>query len=257
MKNIIKKINIDKTVELELPSLSTILQYLILLPIIGNYYIFLFFSHLGINYRDYFNLNDSISILYYKGLVYVLFFTMLFPMALLGLLFFTKNKNRQDTEDISSNNKEYKKMKIGLFPLVINSIIFAYTIYLILHSIDIEANFIAVFIFFILVALISYFYKYRLTGSIILLGALFFYTYYIAKKDAIYVNKEKLTYTIIASLNNKDSLILSEKYKNRWLLYKTTDYYFIKDSTKKRVEIIPFKCTDVKYISFAPSNLKK
>ena len=186
----------------------------------------------------YFNINDCIDILYKKGaiLFYLLTFTVV-SLSSFSIFFFVRKRQK------SINNKKviYTILEIMIIPAII---IFAF---LFVGDILLEK---ALSILGLILLVVSiYFFGNK--NIAIILSICFFALYLnnLGEKDAKEIIKNKGNYRLNIILKENDT-ILRDTVPSRYLIYKTTDYIFIKDDEKNKVIIKP--TSDIQEISFTP-----
>lgn len=206
--------------------------------LIGFLYLDSFFEEYVISYNLYFNINDCIDILYKKGaiLFYLLTFTVV-SLSSFSIFFFVRKRQK------SINNKKviYTILEIMIIPAII---IFAF-----LFVGDILSEKALSILGLILLVVSIYFFGNK--NIAIILSICFFALYLnnLGEKDAKEIIKNKGNYRLNIILKENDT-ILRDTAPSRYLIYKTTDYIFIKDDEKNKVIIKP--TSDIQEISFTP-----
>lgn len=204
----------------------------------GFLYLDSFFKEYVISYKLFFNINDCIDILYKKGalLFYLLTFTVV-SLSSFSIFFFVRKRQK------SINNKKmiYTILKIMIVPaIIIFGFLFIGDI-LLKKALSIMA--------LILLVVSIYFFGNR--NIAIILSVCFFALYLsiLGKKDAKEIINNKGNYRVNIILKENDTL-LREIDSLKYLIYKTTNYIFIKDDTKNKIIIKP--TSDIQEISFTP-----
>lgn len=208
-----------------------------LFVLIGFLYLDSFFKEYVISYELFFNINDCIDILYKKGalLFYLLTFTVV-SLSSFFIFFFVRKRQK------SINNKKviYTILIIMIIPAII---IFAF---LLVGNIFLEKA-LSIIVLILLVVSIYFFGNKNIA---IILSVCFFALYLnnLGEKDAKEMIKNKGNYKRLSIILKENDTILREIDSLKYLIYKTTDYIFIKDENK----IIIKPTSDIQEISFTP-----
>lgn len=209
-----------------------------LFVLMGFLYLDSFFKEYIISYELFFNINDCIDILYKKGalLFYLLTFTVV-SLSSFSIFFFVKKRQK------SINNKKV------IYTILIIMIIPAIIIFAFLFIGDILLKEALSIMALILLVVSIYFFGNR--NIAIILSVCFFALYLsiLGEKDAKKIINYKGNYRVNIILKENDTL-LREIDSLKYLIYKTTDYIFIKDDTKNKIIIKP--TSDIQEISFTP-----
>ena len=209
-----------------------------LFVLMGFLYLDSFFKEYIISYELFFNINDCIDILYKKGALpfYLLTFTVV-SLSSCSIFFFGKKRQK------SINNKKV------IYTILIIMIIPAIIIFAFLFIGDIPLKKALSIMALILLVVSIYFFGNR--NIAIILSVCFFALYLsiLGEKDAKEIINYKGNYRVNIILKENDTL-LREIDSLKYLIYKTTNYIFIKDDTKNKIIIKP--TSDIQEISFTP-----
>lgn len=229
----------------------------ILVPILifmGFLYLVGFLSRFSISYDlVYFNARDCIDILYKKGVLYFYtvnwyIFLLLLITICLSILFFSLRKKNKKEKGKKKNSKVICELLLftGVFSIYLQSI----------NNQEEALSFVfLVFLnaYFFLFLFCWKFLKIKLILLVSIVSISTITLYKIGEKDAEKVEKARITFDII--LQDNDT-ILKRGDKNRYFIYKTTEYVFIMDEIRKDSgQVIISPTSEIRKISF--NHIKK
>ncbi len=233
IKKYIKKLNESYQPTEEKPLLK-IAELALILPALGLFYLWEYFNKYGIHYYLYFDLKDSLAVLY-ENLMPVIYISVILSMLLTLLIpNLIKNKNNaMESQSVETADTRQKKKFSKL--AVIFTIVIALSGFCVLLNVY-QFGLLAIVIFLVFAALSSYLYLFsnKNLGFGVAIILAFIYSLNIANKDAKYNMAEKPRLNILLK-NHSDIPILTELDTCRYLIYKTSNYYFIKDDCKKMI----------------------
>ncbi|CAD0221522.1 hypothetical protein [Chryseobacterium sp. JV274] len=244
IKNSLRKIYlilIKNYKPLDNPLSIKLVPIIAVLPFAGFIYLVSYMFKFGIGYDSlYFNVNDCITVLYQKGILF--YMVILFIAgASLPLISVIINFFRQDEE-----REEFKNWQVLLVSILYLGIII-FTFYK-LKTIPQEGIFWLSFT--MLLATLVYLFKSKIEG--LLLSVICFTSFCIlyAINDAENRKIEKLKFDIVIKEERRPLKILSETDSCQYLIKKTSDYIFIMNYCENKVKTYP--ASDLKFISFTP-----
>ncbi|MDR6525694.1 hypothetical protein J2787_001064 [Chryseobacterium rhizosphaerae] len=216
-------------------SMVKIAELVLILPALGMFYIWEYFNHFKIDYYVYFELKDALSVLYqnlmpviYIGVIFSLFLTVLLPDILRRLL---KNDNNSVFPE---NSEEEKSLGLSNFAMLLTIVLMLAGFFVLLNAHGLTLGIIAVLLVF--AALTSYFYLFvnKNLGFATAVLLAFLYAEVRANIDAKYVIENKPRIDILLK-SHSEKPILTEKDPCSFLIYKTSNYYFIKNNCTKMI----------------------
>lgn len=214
---------------------------------LGAFYLWAFFGVYNIDYFYYFDIKDSISVLYEKMMLIVFISILLAPVLvfLLPGFFVPNNKsnkisyfkyaynyNNQNSEKDTDKNR-FSNLSI----IVIVSFILC-GIWLFLSLYKLAPKYAIFFLF--LGALSAYYYLYKSPrlGLLVLLALTFLLVYALGRIQALDSQKNKGDRKINIVLKHHSEIpILMENDRCKYLINKTSNYYFIKDECRHQILI--------------------
>lgn len=201
-----------------------------IVPIIGFVYLVFYFSSFRIPYDEIsFNINDCISILYSKGIIFyfilLLCFTSAYPLLTVILNFFS-------SEEAQKKAKNWEILAMSLFCLIMIIVVS-----IIIKIIPTEG----VLRLSIILAVAVYFYLFKSKNEGIMLGIVCFTFFCIiyAVNDANIAKQKKIKFNIILRTEQGPVKILSLNDPNKYFIKKTTEYLYIMDESENKVNIYP------------------
>ncbi|WP_159476485.1 hypothetical protein [Chryseobacterium sp. 18068] len=219
-------------------SLVKIAELVLILPALGLFYIWEYFNNYKIEYYLYFEFEDSLAVLYqnlmpviYVGVILSLLLTMLLP-------YIVKVKYNDCTTDTQITGSQSAVQKKG-FPnfLVICVISIALTgFYVLLQAYQFTLVSIVIFLGFAALASYLYLFVHKNIGFGVAILLVFMYAEKRANIDAQFNLTNKPTLNIVLK-QHADYPILTEGDKFRYLIYKSSNYYFIKNEQEKRIYV--------------------
>ncbi|KPH13387.1 hypothetical protein [Chryseobacterium sp. ERMR1:04] len=215
--------------------LVKIAELTLILPALGLFYLWQFFSQYGIHYFIYFDLKDAIAVLY-ENLMPIIYISVILSLTITILIpdMLSKKSSENVGEESSAETIAGHRKGLSKLAVIIIVIIVLIGFYVLLQTYQFQK--LLTFIFLTFVALSCYLYlfvhKNLGFGVAILLG--FMYMITAAKKDAKHNTILKPRFNIVLK-NHADTPILTEDDKCRYFIYKTSNYYFIKDDCKKLI----------------------
>lgn len=189
-----------------------------ILPALGLFYLWHYFDLLGISYYRYFNLSDAIAVLY-ENLMLMILIGVLFSPGTVCLLL----------TDLKSRSKG---LSIITLIVIIVLLICGFGVLINMYKFATPVN--IVFITIITISSYVYFFESRNLGFWMHLAFAFIYMYATAAQEAKYILKEKPKFTIYLKQHSEQP-ILTEESSTRFYLYKTSNYYFIKDEKENKI----------------------
>ncbi|MDR2270485.1 MAG: hypothetical protein LBF27_06205 [Sphingobacterium sp.] len=207
------------------------------LPALGMYYLWEYFDNFNIRYFLYFDLKDAFEVLYESLMPIILIGAVLSIM--LGMLVpdMLKRKNSNQEQNNSSEGQEPAEQSVSAISNLVAIAIAAAILlgfYILMESYQFQIKSIVVLLGIATLAAYLYFKGYRNLGFIVVVILLVSYTSIRARTDAQLAKVNRPTYDVILK-NHSDTLLLKENSKSRYLIYKTSNYYFIKDEPQKKI----------------------
>jgi hypothetical protein len=213
-----------------------IAELVIILPALGFFYIWEYFNRCNMPYFMYFDLKDSLSVLYenlmpiiYIATILSLMLTMMIPMLLQG-----RKAAEGDNGRIADEGK--KKRYISRFTIYVTAITVLFGLGVLLKSNQFNLYILILFVVVGIFASYVYLFESRNFGFALAVLFAFLYAEVRANLDAKQTMARKPTMDIVLK-SYSDKPIMSEGEKCRYLLYKSSNYYFIKDHCKKQIEV--------------------
>lgn len=217
------------------------LMSIISIPIfilIGFIYLASFLGEFGISYEIYFNISDCINFLYIKSLLYYFLISIVILFCTPFLAFLIQ---------MGKNNV---RSKINIIRVVLLILILLFCLFFLYKSNFLSLQSTGIIVLVIVSIVIIWFFLDN-TFAIIIGIAIFSVSSYMIgieeAKEMKNVKKGRKTFNIV--LKNNDT-ILRYNDPNRYFIYKTTDYIFIKNDSLNKVIIKP--TSDIQEISFTP-----
>ncbi|WP_353151523.1 hypothetical protein [Chryseobacterium sp.] len=211
-----------------------------ILPALGLFYIWEYFSRFGIEYYDYFDLKDSLAVLYqnlmpviYIGTMFSMFFTILLPDVLKRM---NKGRTEAQTDEISENG--FSNLTVILTVLLA---LFGFFILLKAHHLSLAT----IIILLVLAIFTGYFYLFvhKNIGYGFAIMLAFLYAEVRSGLDAKYTIEHKRTENIYLK-QHSDSALLTEGDQCRYIIYKSSNYYFLRDDCKKMTYVYSITGTE-------------
>ncbi|WP_185290094.1 hypothetical protein [Chryseobacterium lactis] len=210
---------------------------------LGAFYLWSFFGEYNIDYFLYFDLKDSIFVLYEKMMLIVFISIILAPVLLILLSTFlvpnykSNNKNNYYKYTYNYNNynsiKDIEKNKFSNLSIFVILACLLGGVWIFLSLFEFSPKYAICFL--ILAAGSAYVYLYRSVnlGLLLLLALTFLLVFGLGRIDAQHNMKSKNKRKInIVLKNHSDLPILTENDRCKYLINKTSNYYFIKDECR-------------------------
>lgn len=209
------------------------------LPALGLFYLWEYFNKFNIRYFLYFDLKDALEVLY-SSLMPIIFIGAVFSF-MLGMLvpeILKRIKDNGDQAIDSGDGEEISRRVSALsnFSAIVITVAILTGFYVLMQLYHFEIT--AKIVLLIVAAVAAYLHLkgYRNLGFIVVVVLFITYAAVRARTDAEQTKKEKPSYNVFLK-NHSDVPILSEGIKSRYLIYKTSNYYFIKDINQKMIFI--------------------
>lgn len=214
---------------------------------LGAFYLWSFFREYNIDYFLYFDLKDSIGILYEK-MMYIVFISILLApilLVLLSTLFVPGNKkNENNYYRYTYNYNNYKSIKDAEKSMFSNLAIIVILacilcgIWIFLSLFEFAPEFATLFLILEAVSAYIYFRKSVNLGLLMFLAMAFILVENLGIVDAKHSMERKSKRKInIVLKNHSDIPILTENDRCKYLINKTSNYYFIKDECRHLILI--------------------
>lgn len=217
-------------------SLITFAKLTLLLPILGIFYLWVYFDSFGVSYFDSFNLTDSIAILYQKTM-WLILIVLAFSTILLSFAY-----------PVLFMKKENKGTLNVLFVLIL--VTFGILSLWMLCDINkFPLHLTLIILLLVGIGFLAYLFLNRTFGSLILITSLFWYFFANAQMDAKSVKDVMPKYSITLK-EHSDTPILNNNDEDKFLIFKTTGYYFIKNI--KENLIYRYSITTGEFTIFTP-----
>lgn len=208
----------------------------ILLPVFGIFYLWVLFDAFGISYFESFDITDSFSVLYQK-LMHPILIILAFSTVLLFIAY-----------PILFMGKEKRKTLSILFVLIL--LVFGImSLWLLCNLNKFPLIITIIVIVFATIGALAYLFLHRNYGVLILISLVFWYLFINAQFDAKNIIQLRPSYTIKLKEHN-ELPILQINDRDRYLIYKTSTYYFIKNS--KENLIYKYSITNGEQTIFTP-----
>jgi hypothetical protein len=216
--------------------LVKIAELTLILPALGLFYIWEFFNHYGIHYFIYFDLKDALAVLY-ENLMPVIYISVIMSLTITLLIpDILRKGSRENVRDESSVDASTGRHRKGFSKLAIILIIIVILIgfYVLLQAYQFQNGLTFVFLAFAALSCYLYLFVHKNLGFGVGILLAFMYMITAAKKDAKYTATMKPRFNIVLK-SHSDTPILTENDKCKFFIYKTSNYYFIKDNCKKLI----------------------
>jgi hypothetical protein len=217
--------------------LMQIAELTLVLPALGMYYVWEYFNNYHIEYYLYFDLKDGLSILYQNLMPIIFTGTMLSLVLAIFVPDIIRKKNgSNETAHVVSQPtvNEQQQKGVSNFTVLCMVLIALVGFYVLLRAY--EFDILTIIVFLVVVVLVSWLYLFIHKnigfGATIILA--FIFTMAVADKNAKY-NKETKPRLNIVLKNHSETPVLTENDKCKYLIYKTSNYYFIQDDCKKMI----------------------
>lgn len=218
--------------------LIQIAELALVLPALGIYYVWEYFNKYGIDYYMYFDLKDGLAILYQNLMPIIYIGTMLsltLPIFIPNIIKKRTNgiERTNGTEQVSGSPQQNGIPNYVIAGIVMIGLI-GFGVLLNVYQFSFSE-----IVFFILLAVGAsalYLFRHKKAGfgAIVVLAVI--YTTSIANKNAKYNQRTKPRINIVLK-SHSETPILTEDAKDKYLIYKSSNYYFIKDEEKKMILI--------------------
>ena len=214
---------------------------------LGAFYLWSFFGEYNIDYFFYFDLKDSISVLYEKMMLIVFISIVLAPVLLVILsVFFVpnnkRNKNNYYRYTYNYNNynstKDAEKNKFSNLSIIVILACILCGVWIFLSLFEFSLIYAISCLCF--GAFSAYIYLYRSVnlGLLLLLSLTFLLVSALGRIDAQHSMKRKSKRKINVVLKHHSEIpILTENDRCKYLINKTSNYYFIKDECRHQILI--------------------
>lgn len=208
-----------------------------ILILLGFIYLDSFLGVFGISFKNYFTIEDCLKALYVKASTH--FYIASFVWVLIGLCviylrIFLLKKNR---------NKYNGKLIIGFMIILLGTYFYFFGV------VESSEYALSLLIMSLVILLLWFFYD-RKVALITLVSFLCPLSLKIGEADGMKLlnSTDKTTFNII--LKNNDTILLDED-KNRYLIYRTTNYVFIMDETcKSNPQVVIRPTAEIQKMSF-------
>lgn len=218
--------------------LIQIAELALILPALGMYYVWEYFNRYGIDYYMYFDLKDGLAILYQNLMPIIYMGTMLSLALPIFIPGFIKGRTSEVNHTSGSGQSTDAPQQNGTPNYVIVGIVMigltGFGIMLDLYGFSFRE-----IVFFILLAIGAsglYLFRHKKAGFGAITVLAVIYTTAIANKNATYNQLTKPKINIVLK-SHSETPILTEDDKDKYLIYKSSNYYFIKDERKKMIFI--------------------
>ncbi|WP_312296852.1 hypothetical protein [Chryseobacterium sp.] len=207
---------------------------------LGSFYLWGFFEVYGIHYFLYFDLKDSIAVLY-ENMMPIIFISILLVPILIILLpgFFVpdnkSNKNNYYRYTYNYNNcnstEDTERSRFSNLSIIVILAAISCGIWMFLSLYKIAPIYGIFFLFLGAVSAYYYLYKSPKLGFLMLLAITFLLVYSLGKVRAKDSQNRKERINIVLK-DHSEIPILTENDKCKYLINKTANYYFIKDECR-------------------------
>lgn len=202
----------------------------------GLTYLYSFLGVFGVFFENYFTIEDALNVLYLKFLSHL--YLVSFVWLAFGLLLFYL-LNFVDEKRYNNNKKKIIEMV---------AITFLLTIYFCLFKAIENYKDILYLLLLMFFVLIMWFFQNKQIALITLVSCFCPILNKMGEADGIKASMNKTTFNIV--LKDNDT-ILKERDKNRYFIYKTTNYIFIMDERHKdNPQVIVYPTTEIQKMSF-------
>lgn len=214
-----------------------IAELTIVLPMMGLFYLWTYFDVFDMNYFFFFDIKDSISVLYGKLMPIILIGIMLSPC--LGFLIpdlFTKEKKGITMFSV-----------IYILFVLIGGLWVIFNVYK--FSLVITIIFLVLITFYCIIYFFFRLDKFKNLKFWIFVVIGFMYAFASGRNDAEQSAKTMAKYSIIIK-NHSEEPLLTENNKCMYFIYKTSDHYFLRDKCKNLINV--YSISNDEIISFTP-----
>lgn len=225
-----------------------IAEAVLFLPALGLFYLWEFFDKFNINYFDYFELKDSLEVLYNSLMPIILIGVILSIM--LGVLVpdIIKRKDKNHTPQDGDADEVATGIRTGttisnLFAILL-AVVILFGFFILMKAYQFEIKEIIILLCTAAVACFFYLKGLRNLGFIIVLILAVLFAIVRANTDAKITVKERLTQNILLK-SHSDEPVLLEGDKCRYRIYKNSNYYFIKDDCRNKIFIYSISNNEV------------
>ncbi|MCT2561854.1 hypothetical protein [Chryseobacterium herbae] len=191
-------------------------------------------------YYIYFELKDSLAVLYENlmPIIYICTVLSLMLTIMVPIILYGKTKRRENDETLNGKiaPSEKKEKQISRFTVYVTVIAVLIGLTVLLRAYHFDLLIILIFLVLGSVASYVYLFESRNLGFGLAILFAFLYAEVRATLDAKHRMNLKPTMDIVLK-SYSDQPIMREGEKDRYILYKTSNYYFIKDLRKKRIEV--------------------
>ncbi|NQD69664.1 hypothetical protein HP439_02870 [Sphingobacterium shayense] len=188
---------------------------------VGFFYLWIYLDEFGFNYfLAFFDIADALPVLYEKLMHVVLLSILMFPGTIAILL--------------SIMHKNGYNFQVTKFIIVLIIIAVLLVLGILLHIYGLPKITIAALISLTAIFLFIIFFKNNFAGHILLVAFVFLCTYSMARSEASQIQTSRPRYDIVLK-QHQETPILRNDDKHKFLIYKTANYYFIKDDSVNRI----------------------
>ncbi|MBB6330867.1 putative membrane protein YecN with MAPEG domain [Chryseobacterium sediminis] len=217
-----------------------IAEVVVILPALGFFYIWEYFNRCNMPYYLYFEIKDSLAVLYENLMPIIYISTVLSLMLTIMVPIILKTRSKQSESGEGANggqeNTAQKTRRISKFTVYVTAITVLLGLLVLLKAYNFDFRIIAIFLVLGGVASYIYLFESRNLGFGLAVLFAFLYAEVRANIDAKHAMTVKPRMDIMLK-SFSDNPILTEGEKCRYLLYKSSNYYFIKDTCTKRIEV--------------------
>lgn len=218
--------------------LVKIAELVLILPALGLFYIWEYFNNYNIEYYLYFDLKDSLAVLYqnlmpviYVGVILSLLLTMLIPYIVK-----VKYKNNTANTQIGSSQAEVLNKGFSNFEVTCVVLVALSGFYVLLEAYQFTLTTIIIFLGFAALSIYLYLFVHKNIGFGVAILLAFLYAEKRANTDAKFNITNKPTLNIVLKQHSEQP-ILAEGDEFRYLIYKSSNYYFIKNEQEQRIYV--------------------
>lgn len=236
-KGLLEKLNASYEPTDEKP-LIKIAELAVILPALGLFYLWEYFDKFKIDYFLFFDLKDAISVLY-QNLMPVIYVGTLLTLALpvlLPSLIKKYKENREGEQQVTDQADKKLQIQLSNFTIFLLVCLILVGAYVIMDVYKFELLTIVIFLIFAGISIYLYLYPSKNIGLGAVIICAFLYAEVKATRDAKSAMDKKAKFNIVLS-GQSQVPILKENDRCRYLMYKSSNYYFIKDDCRKIVYV--------------------
>ncbi|MGE8431496.1 hypothetical protein [Chryseobacterium joostei] len=215
-------------------------ELVVILPALGFFYIWEFFNRCQMPYFLYFEVKDALAVLYENLMPIIYIATLLSLMLALITPLILKKKPRPLDNEVNSQDPAVRESalegRISMFTMIVTFLTVLAGLYVLLSAYNFEWKILTILLLFGGAVGYIYLFESRNLGFGLIILLAFLYAEVKGNADARQrmLNKPKIEITL---KGYSDKPVLDEGEDCRYFLYKTSNYYFIKDSCKRRIEV--------------------